>query len=329
MLDVPFDLVDFIEVLQGGRLITDNWYPFLNLGFKVNPSAGSDFPYFGPSLPGVERYYVQLDGPFDPDAWYAAFRAGRVFVTNGPLLDFTINGQGMGSEVRVSRGARLDVSALAQLNPDMDRLGRIELVAHGEVIATVSANGGDRAELDEVLTADESMWLAVRAVGEQAVPEQGPVSRYAALAHSAPIYVIVDDQPFWKTEEVADLVAEQRQILADLMSAPVDPVGDLEAWETLSTLAMQWNRQSTLLRRRVEAADAKYQQILAQATDRTSSARVRPRDGLVLLAMLAAGMVVVRYRSPGRRAWTEPHRRWLRLAHQRLSRRFGLRGGWS
>ena len=327
VLDVPFDLVDFIEVLQGGRLITDNWYPFLNLGFKVNPSAGSDFPYFGPSLPGVERYYVQLDGPFDPDAWYAAFRAGRVFVTNGPLLDFTINGQGMGSEVRVSRGARLDVSALAQLNPDMDRLGRIELVAHGEVIATVSANGGDRAELDEVLTADESMWLAVRAVGEQAVPEQGPVSRYAALAHSAPIYVIVDDQPFWKTEEVADLVAEQRQILADLMSAPVDPVGDLEAWETLSMLAMQWNRQSTLLRPRVEAADAIYQQILAQATDRTSSARARPRDGLVLLAMLAAGMVVVRYRSTGRRAWTEPHRRWLRRAHQRLSRRFGLRGG--
>ena len=275
VLDVPFNLVDFVEVLQGGRLITDNWYPFLNLGFKVNPSAGSDFPYFGPSLPGVERYYVELDGPFDPDAWYAAFRAGRVFVTNGPLLDFTINGQGMGREVRVSRGARLNVSALAQLNPDMDRLGRIELVAHDEVIATVSANGSDRAQLNEVLTADESMWVAVRAFGEQAVPEQGPVRRYAALAHSAPIYVIVDDQPFWKTEEVPELVAEQRQILNDLISAPVDPVGDLEAWETLSTLAMQWNRQRNLLRPRVEAADAKYQEILAQATEGTSPARAR------------------------------------------------------
>ena len=296
-LDVPFNLVDFVEILQGGRLITDNWYPFLNLGFKVNPSAGSDFPYFGPSLPGVERYYVKLDGPFDPDAWYAAFRAGRVFVTNGPLLDFTINGQGMGSEVRVSRGARLDVSALAQLNPDMDRLGRIELVAHGEVIASVSANGGDRAELNEVLTADESMWVAVRAFGEQEVPEQGPVRRYAALAHSAPIYVIVDDQPFWKTEEVPELVAEQRQILNDLISAQVDPVRDLEAWETLSTLAMQWNRQRNLLRPRVEAADAKYQEILAQATGRTSSGRAPRRGGLALLAMLVAGMVVVRHRS--------------------------------
>ena len=254
VLDVPFNLVDFVEVLQGGRLMTDNWYPFLNLGFKVNPSAGSDFPYFGPSLPGVERYYVELDGSFDPDAWYAAFRAGRVFATNGPMLDFTINGQGMGSELRVTRGARLEVSAVAQLNPDMDRLDRIELVAHGEVIAAASANGGDRADLEEVLSVDESMWLAVRAFGEQEVPEQGPVRRYAALAHSAPIYVVVDDQPFWKTEDVPELVAEQREILADLITAPVDPVGDLEAWETLSTLAMQWNRQRLLLRPRVEAA---------------------------------------------------------------------------
>jgi hypothetical protein len=220
-----------------------------------------------------------------------------VFVTNGPLLDFTINGQGMGSEVRVSRGARLDVSALAQLNPDMDRLGRIELVAHDEVIATASANGGDRAELNEVLTADESMWVVVRAFGEQEVPEQGPLRRYAALAHSAPIYVIVDDQPFWKTEEVPALVAEQQQILADLISAPVDPVGDLEAWETLSELAMQWNRQRNLLRPRVEAADARYQEILARATDRTSPVGAGRRGGLALLVMLAAGMGVARYRS--------------------------------
>ena len=300
-LDVPFNLVDFVEVLQGGRLITDNWYSFFNLGFKVNPAAGSDFPYFGPSLPGVERYYVKLDGPFDPDAWYAAFKAGRVFVTNGPVLDFTINGQGMGSEVRVSRGTRLDVSALAQLNPDMDRLGRIELVAHGEVIATVPANGRDRVELDEALTAEESMWLAVRVFGEHEVPEQGPLERYAALAHSAPIYVIVDDQLFWKTEDVPHLVQEQREILEELISAPVDPMRDLEAWETLPTLALQWDRQRYLLRPRVAAADAKYQEILVQATDRSSSARARRRDGLALLAMLAAGMFVVRYRARGER----------------------------
>jgi hypothetical protein len=174
-------------------------------------------------------------------------------------------------------------------------------VAHGDVIATASGRGGDRAELNEVLTADESMWVAVRAFGEQEVPERGGFRRYAALAHSAPIYVIVDDQPFWKTEAVPQLVAEQRQILNDLISAPVDPVGDLEAWETLSELAMQWNRQRNLLRPRVEAADAKYQEILAQAAVRTSSASAGGRGGLALLLMFAAGVAVVRYRYVGTR----------------------------
>ena len=183
----------------------------------------------------------------------------------------------------------------------MDRLGRIELVAHGEVIATVPANGRDRVELDEALTAEESMWLAVRVFGEHEVPEQGPLERYAALAHSAPIYVIVDDQPFWKTEDVPHLVQEQREILEELISAPVDPMRDLEAWETLPTLALQWDRQRYLLRPRVAAADAKYQEILVQATDRSSSARARRCDGLALLAMLAAGMFVVRYRARGER----------------------------
>lgn len=72
---MPFGLVDFIEVLQGGRLNTEIWYTFLNLGYRVLPVAGADFPYFGPTLPGVERTYVRLDGPFSADAWFAAFRA--------------------------------------------------------------------------------------------------------------------------------------------------------------------------------------------------------------------------------------------------------------
>ncbi|MGD1098474.1 MAG: CehA/McbA family metallohydrolase, partial [Bryobacteraceae bacterium] len=44
-LDVPFGLVDFIEVCESGVVATDTWYSLLNLGYKMTPSAGSDFPY--------------------------------------------------------------------------------------------------------------------------------------------------------------------------------------------------------------------------------------------------------------------------------------------
>jgi hypothetical protein len=301
-IDVPFDLVDFIEVLQGGRLATDTWYPFLNLGFKVNPAAGSDYPYFGPSLPGVERYYVELKGPFDADAWYAAFKAGRVFVTNGPLLELTVNGQGMGQEIRVPRGTRLQIDASARLNPDIDKLGRVDLIVHGDVVATERANGRDHVEYRTELTADHSMWIALRASGEREAPPQGQTQELAAIAHSAPIYIVVDDQPFWKTAAIAELVKEQRQLLQDLLTAPVDPMGDLEAWETVDVLARQWERQRFLLRSRVEQADAKYEAILRRATVSSRSAAVRSLEGLALLAVAATCFCVVRLRFPATRA---------------------------
>ena len=164
-LDVPFGLVDFIEVLQGGRLDTAAWYPFLNLGYKVSPAAGSDYPYFGPSLPGAERYYVKLDRDFDADAWYASFKAGHVFVTNGPMLDFTVNGEPMGEELRVAKGTKLDIAAAAQLNPDIDQLGRLEIVVQGDVVATQPAKGLDHVAIRKTLVADRSMWIAVSAFG--------------------------------------------------------------------------------------------------------------------------------------------------------------------
>lgn len=299
-LDVPFGIVDFIEVLQGGRLNTDNWYPFLNLGYKIAPAAGSDYPYFGPSLPGAERYYVKVDGGFDADAWYGSFKAGHVFVTNGPMLEFTINGQPMGAEVRVPKGTRLDLVASAQLNPDVDRLGRLDVLVQGDVVATEDAKGQDHVQLRKELVADHSMWIAVQALGARAPAAQGPgqpQGQAQAIAHSAPIYVIVDGQPSWKTSAVPQLVKEVRQNLQDLLSAPADPMGDLEAWETVDVLSRQWERQRQQLRPRVAEADAKYNDILTRATGASASAPVAHHyaPGTFMVAVLA-GLIFVRLR---------------------------------
>jgi len=284
-----------------GRLGVDNWYPYLNLGFKISPAAGSDYPYYGPSLPGAERYYVKLDGPFDPDAWYASFKAGHVFVTNGPMLDFTINGHGMGDEIHVARGARLDLSASMQLNPDIDTAGQLDVIVHGDVVASQRGGQGDRITLQKQLTADHSMWIAVRANGVRQVPPQGQVQELGAIAHSAPIYVVVDDEPFWKTAALADLVRTERQILQDLLTAPVDPMGDLEAWETVNVLAPQWERQKFLLRPRVDQANAKYDEILRRASSRRSSAAQVRLESLGLVIVAAVALVVVRGRGTRRR----------------------------
>jgi hypothetical protein len=251
----PFGLVDFIEVLQGGRLTHDGWYRLLNLGYRITPAAGTDWPYS--DFPGVVRNYVKVDGPLNLDAWFTSFNAGRTFVTNGPLLGLTVNGRGMGEELRVKRGTSLKIAADVQLNPDVDTLDRLELVVLGDVTQTQPAQGKDRTQLSAQLTADRSMWIAVRAYGGRQDP------RNTTIAHSAPIYVVVDDEPTWKRDAVPAIVAELRDRLARILTDSIDtPIQGNEPWETRLTLTDQWILQQPLLRPRVDAADALYVKLL-------------------------------------------------------------------
>jgi hypothetical protein len=161
----------------------------------------------------------------------------------------------MGEEIHVPRGARLDISAVAGLNPDVDRLDRLELVRSGDVTVVDRATS-DRIEMRQTLTADRSMWLAVRAYGGHQEPQ------FTTVAHSAPIYVVVDDEPTWKREAVESLVALQLAQLKDLSTLPIEPDGDLEAFETKETLLREWPVQGPKLQPRLEEAAQRYQALL-------------------------------------------------------------------
>jgi hypothetical protein len=253
-LTVPFGLVNFIEVLQAGRLFTDVWYRFLNLGYRISPAAGSDWPYS--DFPGVVRNYVKVNGRLDLNNWFDSFHAGHVYVSNGPFIEFTVNGRQMGEELRVKRGTKLQISASTQLNPDVDALDRLELVVLGDVNATLPAEGKDRLTFRQELKADRSMWIAVRALGAR------QDSRNMIVGHSAPIYVVVDGEPSWKADAVSELVAYQRAQLQELLTAPLEPLDDLEPWETRDLLLSEWDGQRDRLRPTVDQANQQYDRLL-------------------------------------------------------------------
>ena len=123
------------------------------------------------------------------------------------------------------------------------------------------ASDSDHIELTHRLNADHSMWIAVRAYG---VHEE---RWYTTVAHSAPVYVVVEDEPTWKKEAVSTLVQEQMMHLDDLLSAPVDPIEDLESFETRDALIGQWTAQRPLTEQRVEKAREKYRQLLDLANE--------------------------------------------------------------
>jgi hypothetical protein len=260
----PFGLVDFIEVLQGGRFEQEGWYRLLNLGYKIKPAAGTDWPYS--DFPGVVRFYVNVDGPFNLDAWYDAYDKGKTFITNGPLLDFKINGKGIGEELRVAKGTKLDLTASAKLNPELDSLDRLELVVLGDVTDTQKAAGKDNVSLRKQLTAERSMWVAVRAYGGKQDP------RNMTIAHTAPIYIVVDEEPTWKREAVPEIVGGLRAQLKKMLTESYEtPITGNEAWENREVLTEQWRKQRPLLKPRIDLADAAYAKLLDQWTKYNSA----------------------------------------------------------
>ena len=251
-VDVPLGVVDFVEVLQDGILATDIWYDFLNLGFKLIPTAGSDFPYLG--VPGAERNYVYVGKPFSVDGWYEQLRASRTFVTNGPMLALQVNGQPMGSTIGLNPGDGIVISTSVSSNLDAERLDRLEIVVHGEVVAVTDDVSRDNSiALEHSSVADGGMWIAARAYGKQ-----------QAVAHTAPVYVVVNDRGFIKSDAVADIIGRMLLRLDEFDTVQVDVGRELETWSVGEPLTKMFAGQRFKILQRVDDARRIYAAMLDQ-----------------------------------------------------------------
>jgi hypothetical protein len=144
------------------------YYHYLNLGFRLPPSAGSASGAH-PNPVGYNRVYAYLDGPFTVEKWFAALRQGRAFITNGPMLFFHVHSQGGLATARVDVQAR-------------EPLDRIELVANGEVVQWAPAPPGTLTyHADFTFDPTPYTWVAARCFLRTAETFR--------LAHSSPVFL--------------------------------------------------------------------------------------------------------------------------------------------
>jgi hypothetical protein len=190
-IDLPHGLLSFVEILQFGSALYDVWYSILNTGFRISPFAGTDYP-FGATLPGRERFYTKVEGPFSYDKWLEGLRSGRTFVTNGPILEFSVDGKIVGDELRLSSPGEVAVDASVRFDPLRDDVQTLELIENGQVVQSASRREGS-TEISILRRYDvrEAAWLAIRASGVK----KGEAATTASLAHSAPIYVTIAGKP--------------------------------------------------------------------------------------------------------------------------------------
>ena len=88
-----------------------------------------------------------------------AVRQGETFVTYGPLLEFYVDGQPMGSRIEMSaNGGTVDVTW--QTASVTVPLSRVELIVNGEVRESVAA-APDSESGSWSVRVGESAWLAL------------------------------------------------------------------------------------------------------------------------------------------------------------------------
>lgn len=103
------------------------------------------------------------------------------------MLDLKVNDAMPGDTLRVKKGARVKITVHAYGHAAQVPLQRLELVRHGQVIATTLPNAGSdqssaHLSIETTLTADDGFWIAARsyANADQA-------------AHTTPVYISVNN----------------------------------------------------------------------------------------------------------------------------------------
>lgn len=194
-VDVALEAVSYHELWSQSASDTPLmvWYRLLNTGFRVPVTGGEDSisNLHDIELVGSVRGYFHLDDrPLTWANWMEALLAGRGFVSNGPLIEFTLDGRMPGEERALPAGATVTIKAEVYSAAPLER---VEVVRNAEVVFSAPlTEAGRRATIDRTFDARESGWYSVRAIGPN---RSFPVENTRPQAVTNPVYVIVGGRP--------------------------------------------------------------------------------------------------------------------------------------
>jgi len=198
-VDVALGTIDSMDLNNSypGCLVL--WYRLLNCGFRLPASAGTDcfLNRVVSRLPGSDRCYVRIDGDLTYAKWIDGLRAGRSFVTNGPMLEIIVNGEHrQGDTIQLKAPGKVKVVAKAWCNVP---LRRVEIVQNGKVAATqaIAEKSSPESVWQTEIDVERSGWIAVRTSGPAHPDNPGG----EAFAHTSPVYVEVAGKPAQTRED--------------------------------------------------------------------------------------------------------------------------------
>ena len=182
----PRDKSFFPGPRGNGRWAETVYYHVLNCGLQIPPVAGSGSG-FNDSPVGTNRVYVFLGNEYSQEAWWDGLKAGRVFVTNGPLLRPMVEGRPPGCTFAIDSSGSLTLEIGLNLATSVP-VEYLQIIKNGAVEAEVRlAEFKNRKGRLPPVHFDNSGWFLVRAVTSN--------PKMLQFASSGPYYVQKASEP--------------------------------------------------------------------------------------------------------------------------------------
>ena len=163
------------------------WYHMLNCGIRLPLSGGTDKMGRTWIVGGKNRFYAKVND-WSWEGMMDGLKQGRTFVTNGPLLLVTANGQEIGAELK-SDAASMDVKLNIKMTSEKP-VDVVELIRNGKVEKTWSVSpNGKSFESSIDLTFETSGWCAVRVKSKEPYWDNWGRRKSLTAAHTSPFYI--------------------------------------------------------------------------------------------------------------------------------------------
>jgi hypothetical protein len=213
--ELPADLalgnaVDAMDVLSNNfePATMEIYHRLLNCGFRLAISAGTDaFTNVADHYtPGGGRVYVHTGGKsLDYASWIRAYKQGRSFASNGPMIFLTVDGKEPGDELRFPPGPRtVRVRASVRSLVPVDK---VDVIVNGKVAASRNGAGA----LDERIALEGPSWIALRAMGPW---DRMILNDAGAFAHTSPVYVQIGAERLAVREDVRFYIDWMEKLIA-------------------------------------------------------------------------------------------------------------------
>jgi hypothetical protein len=175
---------------------------------------------------GVRRTYAHMGSNQSPtySDWIEAVRAGRTFVSDGPVLCLTLNGEVPGRTLEVAPASSLKIRLEASC---WDAFERVQLFWNGSPIAEAfpGSTRPCRAVVELNWPVRESGWLSARCIGQHHFAQISSIGirRSDAPAWADPAAIQhwlewLDRHRAYPYQRVQSIFQEARTVLADKLS---------------------------------------------------------------------------------------------------------------